>query len=266
MGLNGCCTCVKYLMVVLNFLFWIIGLSFIVCSVWMLTDPTFLLSMTQPTNDYYIALYIFLAVGCFILIGAFLGCCGAFKESQCLLVSFFCVLLVVLVAQLAAGAWAFHNKEKLEETVRNSVKYSVQEEYGIIHTRTVTFDSFQRNLQCCGANGPNDWAASKYNNVDRSSILNIALSNANPFFSIPESCCNEKFTQNECDLARSVKAGNLINPTIYQTGCIDKVVELLEIHWTIILSVTIFIVFLEILALVLSLSLCCAIKNDHYKG
>ena len=51
-----------------------------------------------------------------------------------------------MVAQIAAGAWAFHNKSKLEETVRNSVKYSVQEEYGVISERTSTLDSFQKNV------------------------------------------------------------------------------------------------------------------------
>lgn len=53
----------------------------------MLTDPTFLISMTQDESNYYIGLYIFLAIGALMLIVAFLGCCGAFKESQCLLVS-----------------------------------------------------------------------------------------------------------------------------------------------------------------------------------
>lgn len=265
MGLNGCCQCIKYLMVVLNFLFWIIGLGFVICSVWMLTDPTFLLSMTQPANDYYIALYIFLGVGCFIVIGAFLGCCGAYKESQCLLVSFFCVLLIVLVAQIAAGVWAFKNTDKLDETVRNTVKYSVQEEYGQISARTATFDSFQKNLKCCGANGPHDWAASKYNNVDRSNVLSVVVSNINHLYRIPESCCKDD-DRALCETARKITVGGLINPAIYQTGCIDKIVELLHEHWQIILVVTIIISLLELIALIISLSLCCAIKNDHYKA
>jgi uncharacterized membrane protein len=53
----------------------------------MLTDPTFLVSMTQEEKHYYIALYIFFAVGALMLLVAFLGCCGAFRESQCMLVS-----------------------------------------------------------------------------------------------------------------------------------------------------------------------------------
>lgn len=53
----------------------------------MLTDPTFMLSMTQSYNHYHIALYVFLAIGILITLGAFFGCMGVCRESQCLLVS-----------------------------------------------------------------------------------------------------------------------------------------------------------------------------------
>lgn len=65
----------------------LVGLTTVALAVWMLTDPTFMISMTQDESNYYIGLYIFLAIGALMLIVAFLGCCGAFKESQCLLVS-----------------------------------------------------------------------------------------------------------------------------------------------------------------------------------
>ena len=69
------------------FSFQIIGLVIVGASVYMLTDPTFLLSFTQPYNHYSIALYIFLGIGILITLGAFFGCCGVVKESQCLLMS-----------------------------------------------------------------------------------------------------------------------------------------------------------------------------------
>lgn len=65
----------------------LIGLSIVITSLWMLTDPTFMLSMTQSYNHYHIALYVFLAIGILITLGAFFGCMGVCRESQCLLVS-----------------------------------------------------------------------------------------------------------------------------------------------------------------------------------
>lgn len=53
-----------------------------------------------------------------------------------------------MVAQIAAGAWAFHNRDKLDDIVRVAVKSSVQEEYGqaSMSSRTVTFDTLQKNV------------------------------------------------------------------------------------------------------------------------
>lgn len=54
---------------------------------WMLTDPSLLVSLTQGKSDVYIGLLVFVGVATLVIIIAFLGCCGALKESQCMLVS-----------------------------------------------------------------------------------------------------------------------------------------------------------------------------------
>jgi len=234
----------------------------------MLTDPTFLLSMTQPYNHYYIALYIFLVIGVLITCGGFCGCCGVVKESQCLLVAFFSVILVVMVAQIAAGAWAFHNRDKLDDIVRASVKYSVQEEYGQaqMSSRTVTFDTIQKNLKCCGADGPKDWATSRFNNVDRGNIVDIAISSMNVFYNIPESCCKDELKENVCEMSRKLNYGGPLNNSIHQLGCVDKLIEFIHDNWVPIFGVTAAVILLELLALIFSLCLCCAVRNQHYKA
>lgn len=145
-----------------------------------------------------------------------------------------------MVAQIAAGAWAFHNRDKLDDIVRVAVKSSVQEEYGqaSMSSRTVTFDTLQKNvsdyrvivffvlrftfyhcslqLKCCGADGPGDWATSRFNNVDRSNIVDIAVSSMNVFYNIPESCCKDNLKDNECDQSRRLKFGGPLNTSIYQ--------------------------------------------------
>ena len=59
----------------------------IILSVWLLTDPTFYVRMAQDESSYYTGIYIFLAVGLLMFVVGFLGCCGAYRESPCLLVS-----------------------------------------------------------------------------------------------------------------------------------------------------------------------------------
>lgn len=53
----------------------------------MLIDPTFYVSMVQDTNDYLISTYILLVAGILLVIVGFIGCCGSFKESSCLLLT-----------------------------------------------------------------------------------------------------------------------------------------------------------------------------------
>lgn len=266
MGLTGCYALLKYLVVLVNLIFWLAGLAVIVLSTWMLTDPTFYVSITQDETSYYTGIYIFLAVGALMFIVGFLGCCGALKESPCMLVSFFCFLLIIVVAEIAAGAWAYNNSDRLQEIVRDTVKSTVQEEYGFVDTRTKTFDEIQRGLQCCGANGPRDWAGSKFNKGDRN-ILDLTVSSLVQVYKIPASCCREGVSSDLCDSIRNLGVSAHVPGTIYPEGCVDKLIDTLKKHISIVLGVGIGIGVIELMGLIFSLILCCGIRNmDRYKA
>jgi hypothetical protein len=53
----------------------------------MLTDTAFYVSMAWDESSYYTGIYIFLAAGALMFVVGFLGCCGAYRESPCMLVS-----------------------------------------------------------------------------------------------------------------------------------------------------------------------------------
>lgn len=136
----------------------------------MLTDTSYLISLTQEGNNFYIGLLVFVGVATLTLIIAFLGCCGALKESQCMLVSvsnpnyhfsfetlylylffsflqqFFCFLLIVLVAEIATGVYAYLHQDQLLKIVRGSVKYTVQHEFSVIDSKTSAFNTFQKHV------------------------------------------------------------------------------------------------------------------------
>lgn len=269
MGLNVCCSAFKYLMVLINLLFWLIGLGIIGCAVWMLTDPTFLFSIGDPNNSYLIGLYIFLIIGSIMVFIAFLGCCGAFKESQCMLITFFCCLLIMLVAEVAAGAWAFHNRDHLNDMIEKSVSYTVTHEYSRVQSRTIAFDTFQKKLKCCGAKGPSDWAASIYNDKDlgNKEVISLVVSKIIPNYKVPESCCRDDVDIKACAIGREFAFTTSLFPSIYEQGCARKLVSIVEDNWIIVLIVTLVIALLEIFALIFSLALCCAIRDDdNYKA
>lgn len=60
---------------------------------------------------------------------------------------FFCFLLIVLVAEIATGVYAILNKDQLYKMTRDSIKKSIQEEYGVINSRSDVFDTFQAKVR-----------------------------------------------------------------------------------------------------------------------
>jgi hypothetical protein len=63
------------------------GLAVLCVSVWLLADPTSYVKAIQDESSYYLAMYVLLGAGALMFIVGFLGCSGAYKESQCMLVS-----------------------------------------------------------------------------------------------------------------------------------------------------------------------------------
>lgn len=98
----------------------------------MLADKTFLVSITQEGNNYDAGLYILLAAGILMFIVAFLGCCGALKHSRCSLITFFVIMLVIIVAQIAFAGWAYTHSNRLDELLRSSVINTVKVIFSVI--------------------------------------------------------------------------------------------------------------------------------------
>lgn len=229
--------------------------------------------MAQDEKNYYIATSIFLIIGAVMMIVAFLGCCGAFKESQCMLVSFFCLLLIVIVSEVAAGSWAYYNNAKLYDVARAHVKTTVKDEYSVVKSRTAVFDAVQKHLHCCGADGPSDWAGSQYNlklaQSDKIDTIGTVLASVTGIgkYTLPESCCKTRATREECNSSRVVILTSAFNTHINTEGCVDKVINYFKEHMPTLLIIVICVLAVQIVGLILALFLCCAIqRNDHYKA
>lgn len=267
MGLTGCYGVIKYILVFVNLIFWAFSLTTVVLAIWILTDPTFLVSLAEEQHNFYAGLYIMLAAGAVMLVVAFLGCCGAFRESQCMLVGFFSCLLLVMVAQIAAGAWLYANSNQLEDLVRSSVTNTIKNEYGVIESRTQTVDAFQSGLGCCGATGPENWAGTEYaRRYFSDSTVAVSVNDSKNDYRIPESCCKDKASM-MCRITRNLKVGDFVSPAMFSEGCMDKLVDALKSQSNIVFGVTIGVGILELFSLIFSLILCCAIgSSDRYKA
>lgn len=95
------------------------------------------------------------------------------------------------------------------------------------------------------------------------------ISKPRTFFKVPRSCCRNTTTEALCAAFEiDVGASRVTSDTIYAQGCTKKLLTVLQDNLTNILAVLAGIVGVEILALLISLCLCCAVgdRDDHYKS
>lgn len=82
--------------VFLEFYFQAVGFALLGIGIWLLVDPkrNYILDFVDSSGDEPLlkyAAYIFIAVGSASILVGFVGCCGALKESQLLLVTVYCI-------------------------------------------------------------------------------------------------------------------------------------------------------------------------------
>ncbi|XP_056126340.1 tetraspanin-2a [Rhinichthys klamathensis goyatoka] len=144
---QGGMKCVKYLLFVFNFIFWLSGSVVLAVGLWLRFDPDTanLLAENDAPEHFFIAVYILIGAGGVMMLVGFFGCFGAVRESQCLLGSFFACLLVIFGAEVAAGVFGFLNKEKIINDVRNYYESTLGND-----NRTAIASMYHKVLDCCG--------------------------------------------------------------------------------------------------------------------
>ncbi|KAJ9576360.1 hypothetical protein L9F63_006772, partial [Diploptera punctata] len=159
----GCgITTVKYLLFIFNFLFAICALILLIIGALTLSDVN-----EEDLTIYAICLIVVGAIG-FII--AFYGCCGAIRESHCMVVTFAVFLLIVLILEIVLGIFLYIGREEIESALTESYDY-------FEHYRTGNsaidkeVDNTQQTFRCCGLDGPDYWTRQG--------------------FAVPESCCED---------------------------------------------------------------------------
>lgn len=144
---EGGMKCVKYLLFVFNFIFWLMGSFVLAVGLWLRFDPetVTLLNGDRAPDTFFIGVYILIGAGSLVMLVGFFGCCGAVRESQCLLGSFFACLLIIFGAEVAAGVFGFLNKDKIIEDVQSYYKATYNES-----NNGTLISSYQNILNCCG--------------------------------------------------------------------------------------------------------------------
>lgn len=106
--------------------------------------------------SYFSPATLLIVVGIFVFIIAFLGCCGALRESTCMVLVFAILLSLVLVLELAAAIAAYALQDGIKNLLAEKINITMHQ-YGKNEEATEAIDFLQSKLYCCGYNGYKDW-------------------------------------------------------------------------------------------------------------
>ncbi|XP_059360795.1 CD9 antigen-like [Carassius carassius] len=155
-GLSSGEQCIKYMIFVFNFIFWLAGTGVLAVGLWLRFDERTKEFFTgeNASTVFLTGVYILTVAGAVMMVVGFLGCCGAIKESTCMLGLFFVFLLIIFAAEVAAGIWGLSNQDEIVTDVQrfytevfNKYKDTKQE------ALRESLRAMQYGLRCCGPSG-----------------------------------------------------------------------------------------------------------------
>uniref|UniRef100_A0A8C8X1Z2 Tetraspanin n=1 Tax=Panthera leo TaxID=9689 RepID=A0A8C8X1Z2_PANLE len=241
---SACVKVTKYFLFLFNLLFFILGAVILGFGVWILADRSSFISVLQTSSSSLkVGASVFIGVGAVTMFMGFLGCIGAIKEVRCLLGLYFAFLLLILIAQVTAGALFYFNMGQLKEEMGNVVTKLIQN-YKDGHEDRLqeAWDYVQAQVKCCG------WV-SFYNWTDNAELMNHTS------VTYPCSCEDQEGDDSfpvktgfcEAPDGNRTESGN--NPElwpVYREGCMKKVQVWLQENMGIILGVCVGVAVTEV--------------------
>ncbi|XP_065188399.1 leukocyte surface antigen CD53-like [Sycon ciliatum] len=209
-------TCSRWVLVVFNILFFVFGLALLGIGIYSHVESTavddYLRVIDRSDNIFKNFGSICIVVGVFCTGLGFTGLFGAIKDHRGCLIFFVILVIIVFVLELVAGglAYGFHNK--IEDSVRSGMQSTILE-YDGESSLSKSWDSIQRNQQCCGVFNATDWDA---NNNNYTTAFNSTF---------PASCVCQ--TEAGCNENTPSTPWNMT----FSTGCFTQVDERILKNW-----------------------------------
>ncbi|XP_022260584.2 tetraspanin-2 isoform X4 [Canis lupus baileyi] len=107
-------------------------------------------SEDKSPEYFYMGLYVLVGAGALMMAVGFFGCCGAMRESQCVLGSFFTCLLVIFAAEVTTGVFAFIGKGVAIRHVQTMYEEAYNDYLKDKERGNGTLITFHSTFQCCG--------------------------------------------------------------------------------------------------------------------
>ncbi|KRZ49106.1 Uncharacterized protein T02_4687, partial [Trichinella nativa] len=255
-----------------NITFKLAGMAVLVVSIWLLLDrdvAQHMIELDARLQEFYVTVYILLAVGIVMSLLGFMGCCGALRKSKCLLIAFFILLVIVFCAELTCGILAYTHQEQVKQYIEKSMYETVLSHYGRNNPYTETFDTIQRGLKCCGVKSYTDWLQSYYSTkAEDLPELGVGAGNVGR---VPLSCCSDLGLREHdvnCGVTYDKQPLFTYEPYLNTQGCLPAVYGKFYQNLDLVIGLAVGIGCFQLIGMLFSMLLCCWIdkkKRQEYK-
>ncbi|XP_076023613.1 leukocyte surface antigen CD53-like [Genypterus blacodes] len=183
---SSCVNCLKSFLTFLNFMCWLCGAFVVALGEFMMMNSKYASLVISfwpiyPANTLVVT-------GTIVTCVCFLGVLGSMKENRCMLITFFVLLFILMLVELAMACVFFVYSREIgtyfEKDLTQSLQIYKQSSPEGNMTIKDDFDAVHYVFRCCGVHGEADWEGN-----------------------VPISCC----TQDPCDN---------ITPTNWREGCL----------------------------------------------
>lgn len=241
MGRSGY-TCVRHVFCTLNVIMWLSGCGLLGVGIWLRLAyegyTTLLPQYAAVSADSML-----IAAGVIVFVIAFFGCCGAWFQSRCMLITYFSLVIFMFVVEFVFATLAFVFREHLSHSLRQELLTGIRDHYNSTPPNSLEkiWDHIHNEFHCCGVTSYEDW-------------FDIGAWRGEKF--VPDSCCLPQVNITDC-------GRNGTADIWYDKGCAEQVqmwfVERLHLVGVIGLVVA----FFQLFGLISSMLLFCTVRHKR---
>jgi len=180
-----------------------------------------------------------MVVGVFFSLAGLIACCAMCNHNKCLL-TVLGVTIVGLIGMLCVGTFMIVKEAPLiEDTIKNAT-LDAMKKYNETQEITDELDWFQKNLQCCGSEGPADWILTNY---------------TRDTLAYPASCCALNCNDRPVPIKDTAR--------VWKDGCYTKVYSTLKTNGSYIALGTGLTLAVLVIGLLSTIVLCFIRRRDE---
>ncbi|KAI8129355.1 Tetraspanin-33 [Lucilia cuprina] len=238
-------SCVKYMIFMLNFIFWLFGGLLLAIGLYAFMDKWESTGWVRLESFYDVILNISLVMmiaGVVIFVVSFAGCLGALRENTCLLKFYSMCLLLFFLMEMAIAIMGFVFPQNMNTFLEDTFTDKIIHSYPRIPHK------------CCGLSnvGYQDWSKNEYFNCSSPSVEKCG---------VPYSCCinatdiSSGLVNIMCGYGVQEHSVAAASKRIWTSGCIEIVRVWAERNLYVIAGVALGIALIQLFVIYLAKTL-----------